>query len=462
MPAALAGGTKLTGFVVDGAGLPVSGAEVIAELEKGAPDKALAVRSHGGSGCAARARRRGHRLGVGSLHAAVAVAPLTGADGRFVIDGIAPGRYRLRVTGSGLLAAEVRFVPVPSDEARIVVARQVAIEGTVTDGGKPVANAMVGMRGDAIGGTLEIKTDGKGAFSVPNLPEGRYQVYAWQGALAARSVRVNRLGAGPFGPLELRLEAGDDRRRPRDRQGRGHRARRGGRAAAGRRRSGAALRAHARRRRVPHRGRAERPLDRRRVRARLQLARRRRARCGQGRAGARARARRRDRRPRARRRWPSGRGRERARADRGPDADRDLGAGRCRQAAPVLRAHRGADRRPDEAFADPQFLARGELGVMLGPIPPIPPPGAAGRAAGRGGRSRVSRGRARRRSAAARGRCIARARSGSTGADGRYRIRGLPQGQDHRARGRGRLRGGALAHRRARRGRGRDAASMSC
>ena len=41
--------------------------------------------------------------------------PLT-APGRLVA-----GRYRLRVTGPGVLPAEVRYVPVPSDEARIVV-----------------------------------------------------------------------------------------------------------------------------------------------------------------------------------------------------------------------------------------------------------------------------------------------------------------------------------------------------
>ncbi|HEX4454450.1 MAG TPA: carboxypeptidase-like regulatory domain-containing protein [Kofleriaceae bacterium] len=177
-----ASGPRLTGFVVDGAGLPVAGASVSAELEA---------------------------MGSGSGSAvATSAIPPTGNDGHFIIDGLAPGRYRVHVTGAGLLAAEVRFVPVPSDEARIVVARQISIDGTVTDGGKPVAGATVGIRGDAIGGGLEVVADPRGAFHVPDLPEGRYQVYAWQQALAARAVRVSRLGAGPFAPVELRLEAG--------------------------------------------------------------------------------------------------------------------------------------------------------------------------------------------------------------------------------------------------------------
>jgi protocatechuate 3,4-dioxygenase beta subunit len=192
------GGVRLTGTVTDGAGMPVAGALVSAQLEKGLPDRALS-----------RDAGAGTSDGGSPSWSVSPPAPYpTGPDGRFAIDGLEPGRYRLRVTGTGLLAAELRFVPVPSDEARVVVARQISIEGTVTDGGKPVLTATVGLRGEAIGGTLETKTDTHGAFHVPNLPEGRYQIFAYQGALAARTVRVARLGSGPFEAVELRLEAG--------------------------------------------------------------------------------------------------------------------------------------------------------------------------------------------------------------------------------------------------------------
>ena len=195
-------GVRLTGFVIDGAGLPVVGAEVSAELEKGAADRALAPTPTLDAGVSTPMDAA---TGT-TAPAKVAVAAATGIDGRFVVESLDPGRYRVRVVGTGLLPAEVRFVPVPSDATRIVVSRQVAIEGVVSDGGKPAANVTVGVRGDAIGGELDMKSDASGKFSFANLPEGRYQLFAWQGSLAARAVRVGRLGAGPFGPVELRLE----------------------------------------------------------------------------------------------------------------------------------------------------------------------------------------------------------------------------------------------------------------
>lgn len=206
-------GTRIAGVVVDGAGIPVAGAEVSAEPEVGVVDRALSRPDAGVGGDAGVGRADGgvvRDAGTASIasDAGVSTSAPTGVDGRFLVGGLSPGRYRVRVSGKGLLAAELRMVAVPSDDTRIVVARQVAIEGTVTDGGKPVVGANVGIRGEAIGGTLEVKTDLKGGFAVHDLPEGRYQVFAWQGPLAARAVRVARLGAGPFTPVELRLEAG--------------------------------------------------------------------------------------------------------------------------------------------------------------------------------------------------------------------------------------------------------------
>jgi protocatechuate 3,4-dioxygenase beta subunit len=204
-------GVRLMGFVVDGLGAPVPGVEVSAEVEQGAADRALAPDAGAGSAEPPKAKVPvlwGDTMpSAAAKQQGIAVSQPTGADGRFLIEGLEPGRYRLRVSGKDLLPAEVRFVPVPSDATRIVVARQVAIAGTVTDGGKPAPNVNVGLRGDAIGGAIEMKSDASGAFEFKNLPEGRYQLFGWKGSLAARTTRVQRLGVGPFTSVELRLEA---------------------------------------------------------------------------------------------------------------------------------------------------------------------------------------------------------------------------------------------------------------
>ncbi|HMG23275.1 MAG TPA: hypothetical protein VK607_18200, partial [Kofleriaceae bacterium] len=96
-------GVRLTGFVVDGAGLPVAGAEVSAEPERGAVDRALAPprAAAGAAGSAAASRDAGAGAGsatgsapgaVTGSRAGVIVALPTGPDGRFALAGLTPGR----------------------------------------------------------------------------------------------------------------------------------------------------------------------------------------------------------------------------------------------------------------------------------------------------------------------------------------------------------------------------------
>ena len=412
---------RLSGSVVDGANAPVVGVEVSAELEKGVADRSLSTTPVGVD------------AGVGSGAPTVSTAPATGADGRFVLEGLAAGRYRLRVTGPGVLPAEVRYVPVPSDEARIVISRLVVVEGSVLDGGAPIVNASVGLRGEAIGGAIETKTDPKGAFKFPDLPEGRYQIYAWRDTLAARAVRLNRLGAGPFPAVQLSLEAativvgrvidkdegvglpaavelrpsGDDQA-PRyartnpdgsfriegvphgrwiaDAFSPGYTSPGGVEVEAGRGISELALA-----RGATIEGRVldgdGNPVANASVRA----------------LGA-----------------ATGSGAERAMIEQSAAVDQDrLRRFTGRIAAPAPIATLGT-------AADPMLLPRGELGVMVGPIPPIPPPGA-----------QVARPAAIDSTAvtafvgepAPLEIDAARASIWTTGPDGRYRIRGLPRGK---------------------------------
>jgi len=178
------GSETLAGTVVDASGTAVGDVAITATLELGPGDQSRAP----------------------AAGAADEVVAYAGADGVFELQGLEPGRHRLRVEGGDIFTAEVRFVPVPSDGVRIAVARRVEVVGTVLDGGRPVPGAHVTIDGESLDGRLETTTDRLGGFGFDALPEGTYRVWAHESDLASRAVRAPRLGAGPFPPVALILE----------------------------------------------------------------------------------------------------------------------------------------------------------------------------------------------------------------------------------------------------------------
>jgi uncharacterized GH25 family protein len=177
--------------------------------EAGTAAAAAAAADGVGSGFAATAAADGVDSGFAATATAADPDALTTTgpdDGRFRLRGLHPALYSLRIEAAGVFTAEVRGVAVPSDDVRIVVARRVAIEGTVTDGGQPMAGATVEIAGDSIAGRRSATTDATGAFAFVELPEGTFTVWAWHGDLAARAQKVPRLGAGPFAPVALAVE----------------------------------------------------------------------------------------------------------------------------------------------------------------------------------------------------------------------------------------------------------------
>jgi protocatechuate 3,4-dioxygenase beta subunit len=182
------GDQVVAGTVIDAAGAPVVGVWVSARPE-------LDPAGEPGAGRPAGAAR--------ASEAEVARAR-TAADGGFRLEGVVRGRARLRVEGGGVLAAEVRFVEVPADALRLLVAREIAIGGRVVDGGAPGQGARVFARALDGAGAYEAIADAGGRFALAGLPEGVYRVWAVHRDRAARAVRIEALG-GPPAPIELAL-----------------------------------------------------------------------------------------------------------------------------------------------------------------------------------------------------------------------------------------------------------------
>ena len=197
---------ELTGTVTDASGKAVASAWVTAVLELGPGVKGRAP------GRGKKAKRAVESVGEGERDRDTGTGSDVGSvigrsddAGHFVLKGMEPGRHRLRVEGEGLLTAEVRFVDVPGQEVRILIARRAEVRGSVLDSGKPVAGATVSLLPLGGGVAVSVASGADGGFALGDLPEGRYRVWAAARDRASRAQSVDRLGPGPFAPVQLEL-----------------------------------------------------------------------------------------------------------------------------------------------------------------------------------------------------------------------------------------------------------------
>ncbi len=160
-------------------------------------------------------------------HAEVAVAPhgalgpearaLAGEDGRFRIQGLAPGAFDVRASAPGATPALVAGVTLAAGvrhALRIPLDGTGAIEGTVRDpAGRPLASIRVRIarRGDGIAAAapLEARTDFDGRFRFEAVEVGRAEVVARDEPVLAGVSHAVRVDGGRTSRVELVLpEAG--------------------------------------------------------------------------------------------------------------------------------------------------------------------------------------------------------------------------------------------------------------
>jgi protocatechuate 3,4-dioxygenase beta subunit len=136
---------------------------------------------------------------------------LTGHDGSFRIDDLAPGRYRLDVLDRHRALSQVQDLDLSADRELRLELESEALTGTVTDAdsGEPLEEATVTVRkavGTAgeLGPMIEMPTDAAGRFVVAHVTPGDYVVAARKSGYAPAD-RTVRMAEGAAAPVVLRL-----------------------------------------------------------------------------------------------------------------------------------------------------------------------------------------------------------------------------------------------------------------
>lgn len=109
----------------------------------------------------------------------------TGEDGRFRMDGVAPGRHLVFARAEGMLGP-ARGTPALADAGQTTEVAEIRLEaasivrGVVVEGGKPVAGARVAaVAADGIRGARTAVSQEDGSFALEEVPRGELRFTAW-------------------------------------------------------------------------------------------------------------------------------------------------------------------------------------------------------------------------------------------------------------------------------------------
>jgi protocatechuate 3,4-dioxygenase beta subunit len=130
----------------------------------------------------------------------------SGADGRFLLPGLRPDRWKLLVEAGGLGTLETeRQVPEDGDAVLALDSESRTLTGIVTDGsGRPQPDAMVSLGGPGLRWTRAARSDANGIFSIGGLGSGKFTLRAVSGQRASPSAIVV-IEDGSLRPPHVRL-----------------------------------------------------------------------------------------------------------------------------------------------------------------------------------------------------------------------------------------------------------------
>lgn len=133
----------------------------------------------------------------------------TGADGAFVLEGLAPGTYRVEVTAPGYEPMVRGAVPAPARGLRFVLRELASVQGVVRDGhGAPAHGAEVVLVGSGIWPPRSVSVRSDGRFEILGIPAGVYELRARRESEVAEPVAPLVLEPGDVRTATLTVTAG--------------------------------------------------------------------------------------------------------------------------------------------------------------------------------------------------------------------------------------------------------------